>query len=121
MNKRNAVRTSILFAAAVLTLAASAPVSAQGLPSSNLNSINNSLAGMAQSNAFQQQQISNFNTLRMESQRNVQFQPEDTYTAPLILRRGRGFNTAGPRHNGGVRAGRTGTDAVLDRGICVGC
>ena len=115
------MRASIVCTLAFIVTAASAPALAQGLPSSNLNSINNSLAGMAQTNAFQQQQTSNFNTLRMEGQRDVMFQPQDTYTAPVILRRGHGFNTAGPRHNGGVRSGRTSTDAVLDRGICVGC
>src|SRR3978361_1244276 len=102
------MRTSIVCTLAFIAAAASTPALAQGLPSSNLNSINNSLAGMAQTNAFQQQQTSNFNTLRMEGQRNVQFQSEDNYGAPVILRRGRGFNMTGPHHTRGVRAGRAG-------------
>ena len=115
------MRASIVCTLAFIATAASAPALAQGLPSSNLNSINDSLAAQGQARAFQQQQISDFNTLRMESQRNVMFQPQGTYTAPVILRRGRGFNTAGPRHNGGVRAGRAGMNSSLGRGICVGC
>ncbi|KAB1073191.1 hypothetical protein [Methylobacterium planeticum] len=114
------MRASILSLAACL-VAVTAPALSQGLPSANLNSINNSLAAMGQASAFQQQQTSNFNTLRMDGQRNVQFQPQDGYAAPVILRQGRGFGASGPRHNGGVRAGRTGVDTGLDRGICIGC
>ena len=115
------MRASTVCTLAFIVTAASAPAVAQGLPSSNLNSINNSLAGMAQTNAFQQQQTSNFNMLRMEGQRNVQFQSEDNYGAPDILRRGRGFNMTGPHHTRGVRAGRAGMNSSLGRGICVGC
>jgi hypothetical protein len=114
------MRASVLSLSAFL-VAVSAPALSQGLPSSNLNSINNSLAAMGQANAFQQQQTTNFNTLRMEGQRNVLFEPQDGSVAPVILRHGRGFGPAGPRHNGGVRAGRTGIDPGLDRGICIGC
>jgi hypothetical protein len=114
------MRASILSCLPIL-VGMSAPALAQGLPSANLNSINDSLAAMGQANAVRQQQITNVDTLRMDAQRNVLFQPQDGAAALVILRNGRGFGPAGPRHNGGVRAGRTGIDPGLDRGICIGC
>ncbi|WP_336490647.1 hypothetical protein [Methylobacterium nigriterrae] len=115
------MRASVLWTSAVL-LTASVPALGQGFPSSNINSINNSLAFQGEMRALQQQQTTNFNTLNMQGQRNVLFQPQgDYYSAPAILPRGRGFGPAGPRHTGGVRTGRTGFDRSLDAGICVGC
>jgi hypothetical protein len=111
---RTAMRASIPVTFAVLVITASVPALAQGLPSSNLNSINNSLAAMGQANAFQQQQTSNFNTLRMEGQRNVQFQPQDAYAGPIIGRRG--FRSSAGRAHIRAGSGRT-----LNTGICTGC
>src|SRR4051794_14651652 len=108
------MRASIVCTLAFIATAASAPAVAQGLPSSNLNSINNSLAGMAQTNAFQQQQTSNFNTLRMEGQRDVMFQPQDAYAGPIIGRRG--FRSSAGRAHIRAGSGRT-----LNTGICTGC
>lgn len=46
---------------------------------------------------------------------------DDTSTRPAVLRKGREFTLAGPRHSGGSRIGRTDGDSIIDRGICIGC
>ncbi|AWN41398.1 hypothetical protein [Methylobacterium durans] len=115
------MRASIPSLLALLALATSLPAHAQGLPSSNLNSINDALAGQAQIRSLQQQQQSDASALRMDLQRNVQFRPGASYAAPVILRRGHGFGPSGPHHTGGIRTGRTRLDRSLDAGICVGC
>ncbi|GEP03130.1 hypothetical protein [Methylobacterium oxalidis] len=113
------MRASIPCLLALLALAA--PAHAQGLPSSNLNSINDALAGQAQFRSLQQQQQADVTALRMDAQRNVLFRPGTDYAAPIVLRRGRGFSPSGPHHTGGIRSGRTRLDRSLDAGICVGC
>ncbi|MDR7039884.1 hypothetical protein J2X36_004662 [Methylobacterium sp. BE186] len=115
------MRASPLYLLAALALAHALPAQAQGLPSSNLNSINDALAGQAQIRSLQQQQQADRSALRMDMQRNVLFRPDAGYTAPVILRRGHGFGASGPHHTGGIRSGRTRLDRSLDTGICVGC
>jgi hypothetical protein len=102
------MRTTFLGSLALLGLAA--PALAQGLPSSNLNSINDSLAAQGQARAFQQQQTSDFNTLRMQNHRIGQSQPDAGLYGPVLPRRGayRGVR-------GSVRAGGGATS------ICQGC
>ncbi|GJE46028.1 hypothetical protein [Methylobacterium soli] len=104
------MRATFLGCLALLGLAA--PALAQGLPSSNLNSINDSLAAQGQARAFQQQQTSDFNTLRMQNQRGVQFQPDPGVYGPIHGRRGSHHGAGG---RGSIRAGGGTT------GICQGC
>ncbi|WP_336488992.1 hypothetical protein [Methylobacterium nigriterrae] len=107
------MRASLLATALLLAGLGSGPAAAQGMPSSNINSINNSLAAQSQMRAFQQQQTTDFNTLNMQGQRNVLFQPQpDYYAVP-----GRAFHHSGARgqrlHSG---AGRS-----IGTSICRGC
>lgn len=104
------MRATFLGSLALLGLAA--PALAQGLPSSNLNSINDSLAAQGQARAFQQQQTSDFNTLRMQNQRSVQVQPDPGVYGPVRSRRG---SHSGAGGRGSVRAGGSATS------ICQGC
>ncbi|KAB1073763.1 hypothetical protein [Methylobacterium planeticum] len=104
------MRATSLSGLALLGLAA--PVLAQGLPSSNLNSINDSLAAQGQARSFQQQQTTDFNTLRMLNQRDAQAQPVPGLYAPVVPRRGTHQGTGG---RGSIRAGGAGTS------ICSGC
>jgi hypothetical protein len=79
------MRAPTLAVVVILTAASAAPVLAQGAPSSNLNSINNSLAGQAQTNSTQQQQTSGANTQRMQNNRNQMSQPAPTgQTGPIV-------------------------------------
>ncbi|MGV7034489.1 hypothetical protein [Methylobacterium symbioticum] len=106
--------------AAGLLAAAAAPASAQIATSQpDLNSWNHAFQQQSTLRSLQQQNTSELNTLRMQSQRNVQYRPADIYAGPVLGRRG-GFGPNGPRHQG-VRAGRTRLDRSVDTGICVGC
>ena len=64
------MRASIVCTLAFIATAATAPAFAQGLPSSNLNSINNSLAEQGEMRSLQQQETTNFNQSLMQSERN---------------------------------------------------
>lgn len=105
------MRPSLALGALALTLAAG-PAWAQVQPG-NPNAANESFAIQGQFRAMQQQRTSDFNTLNMQAQRNVQFAP--SY---------QGYPGAyGPiarsRHRGGRHAVR-GTRG-MDMGICTGC
>jgi len=76
--RRAAMHGPSLAAVVILTVSSAAPALAQGAPSSNLNSINNSLAGQARSTRTQQQQTSGANTQRMQNRRNQMSQPAPT-------------------------------------------
>ena len=73
------------------------------------NAANASLARQSDMRAQQQQRVSDFNTLNIQAQRNVQFRPPDPYRGPVGLRRG------GGRHGGAAYRGGFNT------GVCVGC
>ena len=62
------------------------PALAQGLPSSNLNGINDSLAQQSQARALRQQQTTQTNQLRMQIQRNEMLRPLPA-PAPVIVPR----------------------------------
>ena len=66
------------FAAALSLTLAVAPAVAQTSPSSNLNSINNSLTSQGQSNAAQQQRTTGANNQMMQNNRNQMSQPAPT-------------------------------------------
>jgi len=110
------MRASFLGIALLLAGLGSGSAAAQGLPSSNINSINNSLAAQSQTRAFQQQQTTDFNTLNMQGQRNVLFQPQvDYYAGPGVL--GRGFRHSGARGN----RLHSGAGRSIGTSICRGC
>ncbi len=70
-----------------VALAAATPALAQVSPSSNINSINNSLAGQAQSRAVQQQQTTSSNTQMMQNRRSRLSQPTvGSSSTPLVRR-----------------------------------
>ena len=48
-------------------------------------------------------------------------QTQDGYTIPQVLHQSSTFDVGGPRHSSGSRKGRTASDSILDRGICIGC
>ena len=73
------------------------------------NAANASLARQGETRALQQQRTTDFNTLNLQAQRNVQYRPYAPDHAIPGPRRG------GSRH-GGVRA-RGG----FNTGVCVGC
>jgi hypothetical protein len=82
------MRAPAIGGAFILALAA-APALAQGAPSSNLNSINNSLAGQAQSSAAQQQQTTGANNQMMRNNRSRLSQPMPGSSSEPIIRRHR--------------------------------
>ena len=77
---------AILPALAAVALPAGSPALAQGLPSANLNSINDVLAQQSQARELRQQQTTQSNQLRMQIQRNEMLRPLPT-PAPVIVPR----------------------------------
>ncbi|MDR7040246.1 MULTISPECIES: hypothetical protein [Methylobacterium] len=69
---------------ALLVLAAATPALAQGSPSSNLNSINNSLSQQSQTRQLRQQQQSDTANTRMEMRRNDMFR-QNPAPGPAIV------------------------------------
>jgi hypothetical protein len=65
---------------------AGAPALAQGLPSRNLNRINDALAQQSEARALRQQQTTQTNQLRMQIQRNEMLRPLPG-PAPVIVPR----------------------------------
>ncbi|KAB1072806.1 hypothetical protein [Methylobacterium planeticum] len=80
------MRAPHLAALSPLLLLIGSPAPAQGLPSSNLNSINNSLAQQSQARTLRQQQTTQSNELRMQIQRNEMLRPNPA-PVPVILPR----------------------------------
>lgn len=93
--------------ALVLTLVLAGPASAQ-VQQSNPNAANQSFAIQSQFRSLQQQQISNYNILNMQAQRNVQFSPSPVYPGAYGI-------VGRPKHRGG-RAHRG-----MNTSICTGC
>jgi hypothetical protein len=91
------------FALALMLALAAAPAAAQ-VQQNDPNAANASLARQSETRALQQQRVSDFNTLNMQAQRNVQYRPH----APAG-----GYV---PR----VRGGRRGHGG-FNTGVCVGC
>ena len=73
------------------------------------NAANASLARQSDMRTLQQQRTSDFNTLNMQAQRNVQYRPDLPYGGIHGLRRG-GVRQSGVRHRGG-----------FNTGVCIGC
>ncbi|MEA1830973.1 hypothetical protein U8607_02670 [Methylobacterium durans] len=69
---------------ALLALATATPALAQGLPSSNLNSINNSLSQQSQNRQLRQQQQSDTANTRMQIRRSESFRQAPT-PAPIVV------------------------------------
>ena len=95
---------SVLWALALPTGAALAQVQ-QNDP----NAANASLARQSDMRALQQQRTTDFNTLNMQAQRNVQYRPDEPYHGFGGLRRGYGRLSRAHPHGG------------FNTGVCVGC
>lgn len=104
-----AVSRTALGVFAVATLALPAGPALAQVQQDNPNAANASLARQSDMRILQQQRTSDFNTLNMQAQRNVQYRPDAPYQGVRGPRLGRG------RH-GGVRS-RGG----FNTGVCVGC
>lgn len=73
------------------------------------NAANASLARQSDMRILQQQRTSDFNTLNLQAQRNVQYRPDEPYQGVRGLRRD-GSRHGGVRYRGG-----------FNTSVCVGC
>lgn len=102
------LRTALAFPALAAALALTATAADAQVQQNDPNAANASLARQGEVRAMNQARVSNFNTLNMRIQRNVQFRPVETYPYAGIRAypRGRGHGI----HRGG-----------LNTSICTGC
>lgn len=101
------MRVPLALGILALALTGAGPASAQ-VQQSNPNAANQSFAIQSQFRSLQQQQISNYNTLNMQAQRNVQFNPSPVYPGE--------YGIVGRPVHRGVRAHRG-----INTSICTGC
>ncbi|MCJ2010934.1 hypothetical protein [Methylobacterium sp. J-076] len=102
------MRSRLALGGAVILGLLAGPASAQ-VQQLNPNAANESFAVQSQFRSLNQQRTSDFNTLSMQAQRNVQFNPSPGFYGPL------------PRHgHRGVRAFRS-RGGGINTSVCTGC
>ncbi len=74
------------------------------------NAANASLARQSDMRALQQQRTTDFNTLTMQAQRNVQYRPDEPY-----------YHGFGGLRRGDGRPGRARARSGFNTGVCIGC
>ena len=102
------MRARVLAAPLALALALAAGPAAAQVQQNDPNAANASLARQSDTRALQQQRVTDFNTLNMQVQRNVQYRPHEP-----------AGGTYGPRRGGRRAAGRG--HGGFNTGVCIGC